>query len=234
MTDQEVIKLIKQTATSKNKEMQKYFAIGNNNSLGLKVPQMRAIAKQIGRNHKLALQLWKSGIHEAKHIAVMIADPKEITEKFMEHWLKDFDSWDIVDNCCTLFEKSPLAWEKAIEWTSRKGEFQKRAGFTLMATLAVHDKKAKNENFEQFFPLLLRESHDERNFVKKAINWAIRQIGKRNEKLCKKAIVLSEKIQMKGDSTSRWIAADALRELRRYQAEGKIKNIGGKLFVVSC
>jgi 3-methyladenine DNA glycosylase AlkD len=214
-------------ASPRTKEGQARFGISGVENLGLTVPKMRALAKTIGRDHALALKLWKTGVHEARHIAVMIADPKLVDEALMEKWVKDFNSWDIVDGCCgTLFDKTPLAFEKAIEWSSRNNEFEKRAGFTMMATLAVHDKKANDAKFEQFFPHLIRESSDPRNFVKKAINWAIRQIGKRNGRLCKKAIALAREIHAKSDSASKWIASDALRELLRYQAEGKIKNIG--------
>jgi 3-methyladenine DNA glycosylase AlkD len=174
------------------------------------------------------LQLWKTKIHEARHIAAMTAEPEKVTEKLMEQWLKDFNSWDIVDDCClTLFDKTPFAWKKAIEWTSRDKEFEKRAAFSMMAILAVHDKKAEDSRFEKFFPYIIRHSDDERNFVRKAVNWALRQIGKRNKHLCKKAITVAKEIRKKDDASSRWIAADALRELEKYMKEGKIKKLGG-------
>jgi 3-methyladenine DNA glycosylase AlkD len=157
----------------------------------------------------------------------MIADPNQVTDKLMEQWVKDFNSWDIVDGTCSsLFRKTPFAYRKAMQWSKRKKEFEKRAGFAMMAQLAVHDKNAEDEKFEQFFPYIKAESGDERNFVRKAINWALRQIGKRNERLCKKAIAVAKEIQKKGDTASRWIAADALRELEKYQREGKIKEVG--------
>ena len=160
----------------------------------------------------------------------LIADPLKTDDKLMEKWLKDFNSWDIVDGTCTyLFRKLPSAYEKAMLWSQREKEFEKRAGFTLMANLAVHDKKASDKMMEQFFEPILRESSDERNFVRKAVNWALRQIGKRNERLCKKAIAVAKQMQKKNDSSSKWIAADALRELERYQKEGKIKNVGSKV-----
>jgi 3-methyladenine DNA glycosylase AlkD len=190
---------------------------------------MRAIAKRIGKNHALAIRLWKTKIHEAKHIASMIADPEQVDEKLMEDWMRGFNSWDIVDGCCSsLFRKLPVAYEKAIKWSRREKEYEKRAGFTMMAMLAVHDKKAADKKFEQFLPILIRESADDRNFVRKAVNWALRQIGKRNERLCKKAIKAAQEIFSKGDASSKWIASDALRELEKYQKEGKIKDIGTK------
>jgi 3-methyladenine DNA glycosylase AlkD len=224
---EQILKELKKLASPEAKAVQEYFGISGIKSYGLRTPQMRKFAKQIGRNHSLALKLWKTEIHEARHIAIFIADPKEVTETLMEQWLKDFNSWDIVDNCCgVLFDKTPFAFEKAMEWTKRKKEFEKRAGFVMMAELAVHDKKSADDTFEQFFPFLIAESHDERNFVKKAINWALRQIGKRNKNLCRKAIITAKEIQKKNDAASRWIAADALRELEKYQKEGKIKKIG--------
>jgi 3-methyladenine DNA glycosylase AlkD len=224
-----IIDELKSLSSSKGKSKQEYFGITSVNSFGLTTPQMRIIAKKLGKNHELAMQLWKTGHHEAKHIAIFIADPKLVTEKLMEELLKDFSSWDTVDNCCgTLFTKTPYAFDKAVHWTKNKTEFQKRAGFVLMAELAIHNKTAEDKKYEKFFPHLIRESHDERNFVKKAINWALRQIGKRNERLCKKAIEVGKKIYAKGDAASRWIASDALRELEKYQKEGRIRNIGTK------
>jgi 3-methyladenine DNA glycosylase AlkD len=223
-TVDDVIEAIKLTADPDYRKGQQWFGIDTATSLGLRVPQMRMIAKSIGKNHELALALWKTNIHEARHIAAMIADPKKISDHLMEKWLKDFNSWDIVDGCCSgYFRYSANAYEKAIEWTSRKKEYEKRAGFSMMAYLAVHDKKATDKQFEQFFECIYNESSDERNFVKKAVNWALRQIGKRNESLCKKAIKLAKEIKLKDDKASKWIAADALRELEKYLAEGKIK-----------
>lgn len=218
-----ILSQLQELSSPKAKAAQEYFGL-QVDSLGVSVPKLRALAKAIGKDHGLARELWATGVHEAKHVAVFISDPKLLTEDQMEEWLKDFNSWDIVDNCCgTLFDKIPIAYEKAIEWTKRDREFEKRAGFAMMATLAVHDKKADDKKFEQFFPYLLAESPDERHYVKKAINWALRQIGKRNERLCKKVIPLAKQIHRKGDPASKWIASDALRELEQYLAEGKIK-----------
>ena len=226
-TVEEVLFAIKKASTPEGIKKKAYFGITEVGNFGLTAPQIKAIARDIGKDHSLALELWETSVHEARHIAVLIADKKMVTEKLMNKWVKDFNSWDIVDDCCgKLFCKTPFAYEKAVEWSGRKNEFEKRAGFALMATLAVHDKNAKDIEFEKFFPFLFRESHDERNFVRKAINWAIRQIGKRNQRLCKKAIKLSEDLLKKDDKSSRWIASDALRELKKYSNEGKIKNNG--------
>ena len=190
------------------------FGINPKNTYGVSIPHLRTMAKHTGKNHQLALKLWSSGIHEARILACLIDDPTEVTEGQMEKWVKDFDSWDICDQCCSnLFDKTNFSYMKAIEWAQRDKEFEKRAGFVMMAVLAVHDKKAQDKAFMQFFPLILREAEDERNFVKKAANWALRQIGKRNHALNKKAIATANKIQRIDSKSARWIASDALREL---------------------
>lgn len=227
MNKEEIIKSIRSSATTQGKQMQEYFGIKNTLSFGLTMPQMRAIAKQNSENQELAFELWETGIHEARHIAIMISDHRLLSEGQMEKWLKDFNSWDLVDNCCsTLFRKSPLAYKKAREWSGREKEFERRAGFSMMAVLAVHDKNESDKSFEAFYPYIINASDDPRNFVRKAVNWALRQIGKRNVALCHSAIVTAELIKQKKNSTSKWIAADALRELNKYLAEGKIKNVG--------
>ncbi len=228
-TVEEVIVELNRQSNPKALQTLAYFGVSGVNSLGLSVPQMRKLAKQIGVNHALALKLWKTKIHEAQHIATMIADRSLVTEKLMEQWLKDFNSWDLVDGACSnVFRKTPLAYAKVKEWSTRKKEFEKRAAYSLIAYLAVHDKKEADKPFEDFLDIIKRESSDERNFVKKAVNWALRQIGKRNVRLCKNAIKTAKEIYAKGDASSRWIATDALRELEKYQKEGKIKSVGSK------
>jgi 3-methyladenine DNA glycosylase AlkD len=190
------------------------FGINPKNTYGVSIPHLRSLAKQVGKNHQLALKLWSSGIHEARILACLIDDPKEVTEGQMEKWVKDFDSWDICDQCCSnLFDKTNFSYKKALQWAQRDKEFVKRAGFVMMAALTVHDKKAHDKAFMQFFPLIMRGAEDERNFVKKAVNWALRQIGKRSHTLNEKTIALAKKIQRMNSKSSRWIASDALREL---------------------
>ena len=190
------------------------FGINPKNTYGVSIPNLRKLAKEIGRNHELAQQLWETGIHEARILASMIDNPEEVTNEQMESWVKDFDSWDVCDQCCSnLFGKTRSAYQKAIEWSSRKEEFVKRAGFVLMACLAVSDKKAADNQFVAFLPVIQREAGDNRNFVKKAVNWALRQIGKRNPALNKKAIEAAKEIQKVDSRSSRWISSDALREL---------------------
>ena len=172
------------------------------------------MARDIGPDHESALQLWKLPIRETRILAGMIGDPKMVTEEMMEVWVRDFDYWEICDQCImNLFGKTEFAYPKAMSWSREKEEFVKRAGFVLMARLAVSDKKAANEVFESFFPAIRREAVDDRNYVKKAVNWALRQIGKRNPALNRKAIREAGKIDRIQARSARWIAADALREL---------------------
>lgn len=200
------------------------FGINPKNTYGVSIPVLRKMAKEEGRNHSLALELWESGIHEARVLASMLDVPVEVTASQMESWVSDFDSWDVCDQCCSnLFDKTPMAHRKAIEWSSRKEEFVKRAGFALMAALSVHDKRATNSQFRKYLPVIKRESVDDRNFVKKAVNWALRQIGKRNPQLNRAAIKTAKEIQEMNSKTARWTASDALRELTSPSVQMKLR-----------
>ena len=190
------------------------FGINPENTCGVSIPALRKMAKEIGVDHDLAQRLWASKIHEARILASMIDDPKLITEAQMDAWVNDFDSWDVCDQCCSnLLDKTKFAYGKAYEWSKREEEFVKRAGFTLIATLAVHDKKAPDDDFLNFLPIIKRDATDDRNLVKKAVNWALRQIGKRNLDLNKLAIKTAEEIQQVDSRSAKWIASDAMREL---------------------
>jgi 3-methyladenine DNA glycosylase AlkD len=192
--------------------------------LGVSVPDMRKLSKEIGKDHKLALDLWKTGIAEARIVASMIGDPDKLTEDEMEDWVKDINSWDVCDQVCdNLFEKNRLAWKKIIDWSEREEEFVKRTAFSLIACLAWHDKKASDEKFIELFPVIIREATDERNFVKKAVNWALRNIGKRNLNLNEAAINTAREIQRLDSKVARWIAADAIRELESDAIQSRLK-----------
>ncbi len=194
------------------------YGISSENTLGVSIPALRKIAKETGKNHELAQKLWKSGIHEARLLAAFVDEPSKVEEEQMDSWVKEFDSWDICDQVCsTLFDKAPYAYAKASEWSSEKGEFVKRAGFVLMAALAVHDKQATDEKLEKFLPTIKREATDERNFVRKAVNWALRQIGKRNTYLQREALKTAKEILQLDSKSARWIANDAIRELESKQ-----------------
>jgi len=198
------------------------FGINPKNTLGISVKDLRKIAKEIGHDHGLAEKLWHSGIHEARIMASLVDAAKLVTEAQMETWVRDFDSWDVCDLCCmNLFRKTRFAYRKAMEWNAREEEFVKRAGFALMATLAVHDKKENDSVFQEFLPIIEKEASDGRNYVKKAVNWALRQIGKRNRALNKLAIESAERIQMNESKPAQWIALDALRELRSEKIQGR-------------
>lgn len=200
------------------------YGINPENTYGVSIPNLRKMAKEIDIDHALAQQLWVSGIHEARILASMIDDPKMITEEQLESWVKDFDSWDVCDQCCSnLFERTEFAYQKAIEWSSSDKEFIKRAGFVLMARLAVSDKKAVDIKFEPFLPPIKREAGDNRNFVKKAVNWALRQIGKRNLNLNKKAIEIARGIQQMDSRSAKWIASDAIRELTSQAVQERLR-----------
>ena len=192
--------------------------------LGVSVPEMKKLSKEIGKDHKLALDLWKTGIAEARIVAGMIGDPAELTEEQMEEWVKDIDSWDVCDQVCmNLFEKSHLAWKKIIDWSEREEEFVKRAAFSLIACLAWHDNKASDERFIELLPVIIRGTTDERNFVKKAVNWALRNIGKRNLNLNETAITTAKEIQRLDSKAAHWIAADALRELESDAIQNRLR-----------
>ena len=189
------------------------FGINPSNTMGVSVKDLRALAKG-KRDHTAALELWASGIHEARILAAMIDDPAAVTPEQMNAWAVDFDSWDVCDQVCmNLFDRTPYAYFKVLEWSTRQEEFVKRAAFTLMACLAVHDKQAGNERFLDFLPVIEREAADPRNYVKKAVNWALRQIGKRNADLRRAAIQSAERLLASGSSSAGWVARDALREL---------------------
>jgi 3-methyladenine DNA glycosylase AlkD len=201
------------------------FGIKADKAFGVSVPALRKLARSIGKDHTLAQDLWDSGLHEARELATMIADPKQVTEDSMERWVKDIDSWDVCDHCCgNLWDKTPFAYRKARQWSRRPEEVVRRASFSLMAALAVHDKAAIDERFTRFLPIIKRESTDERNFVKKAVNWALRQIGKRNRNLNRQAINTAREIQKLNSKSARWIAADALRELTNDEVQSRMRD----------
>ena len=198
-----------------NVEGQRRFGITpKTEQFGLGLPILRGIARANRRNHALALELWATAVYDARLIAAFADDPKQVTRGQMEAWALDFDSWAVVDGaCCTLFNRTPFAEEKAYAWSKRRPEFTKRAGFVLMAGMAVHRKELPDATFLAFLPVICREATDERHFVKKAVNWALRQIGKRNPRLRRAAIAEAKRIKKIDSKSARWIAADALREL---------------------
>ena len=220
----DILDRLKAKANPDNLEGMARFGMAVEKRLGVSVPEMRRIAKETGQDHKLAVKLWKTSLAEARIVASMIAVPEELTETDMEAWVKDINSWDVCDQVCmNLFEKTPLARQKIIEWSDREEEFVKRAAFALIACLAWHDKQATDKEFIEFLPVIKRGASDERNFVKKAVNWALRDIGKRNSRLNKAAIKTAKEIQRLDSKAARWIAADALRELEGEEAQKRLQ-----------
>ena len=192
--------------------------------LGVSVPDIRKLAKEIGRDHKLALALWRTGIAEARIMAAMVGDPDKLTEEQMEDWVKSINSWDICDEVCmNLFEKNQLAWKKIADWAEREEEFVKRTAFSLIACLAWHDKKTSDEKFIELLPIIVQGAADDRNFVKKAVNWALRNIGKRNLNLNSAAINAAKEIKRLDSKATRWIASDTLRELESEAIQSRLK-----------
>ncbi|MBN1536322.1 MAG: DNA alkylation repair protein [Anaerolineales bacterium] len=206
-----------------------HYGINPEHALGISIPILRKMAKEIGRNHSLAQELWDSGIHEARLLAVYITDPSQATEEQMESWVKDINSWDLCDGFCNnLMVRTPFAVQKAIEWSNRPETYVKRAAFSLMACIAVHHKQLPDQQFEAFLDLVYKQANDDRNFVKKAVNWALRQIGKRNTNLNQKAISMAKQIQRLDSKAARWIADDALRELTGEQVKNILIRKAGK------
>ncbi len=216
MVCEKILAQLKSMANAENVRGMARFGINSDHALGVGIPALRKMAKAAGRDQGLSMDLWASGILEARLLAAFVGDPAQVTEDQMEHWARDFDSWAVCDQVCmSLFDKTSHAYKKAVEWSQRDEEFVKRAGYALMASLAVHDKGADDSKFSSFFPFIKAGSLDERNFVKKGVNWALRQIGKRNDALGAMAIRCAEEILLEDSKSSRWVAKDALRELRK-------------------
>lgn len=215
MTTREIVAELRALANPANLEGMARFGIDTTAALGLNVPQIRAIARRAGHSQPLAEELWNTGIHEARWLASLVADPKVIKPSTMDRWTRDFNSWDVCDACCcNLFDRTPYAWAKIPKWASDKREYVRRAAFSTIAGIAVHDKTAADRVFLDALPLIEKYAFDDRNFVRKAVNWALRNIGKRNARLLPAAITCAERIREQNSKPARWIAADALRELR--------------------
>ncbi len=215
MTSRTILAELKRKGTAHNRAGMARFGIRSRKVFGVGVPPLRSLAKKIGTNHRLAQALWNSGYLEARILAALIDDPNLVTPRQMDRWVAAFDNWAVCDACCSvLFDRTPFAYSKAGTWSRRSDEFVKRAGYVMIAVLAVHDKMAPDAAFQKFFPLIRKGATDERNFVKKAVNWALRQIGKRNRNLNTHAIHLATSIRQIDSPSARWIAADAIRELR--------------------
>mgnify|MGYP001237229442 CR=1 FL=1 len=225
MQEKDIIDRLRSLGSAEARAGMARYGIDTGRAFGVPVSTLRPLAREIGRDHDLAQDLWASGFHEARLLATMIADPRQMTEAAMESWVVDFDSWDVCDGACiNLFRKTPFAHARTQAWSGRDEPFVKRAGFALMATLAVHDKRAEDAVFLGYLPIIAGAAADERNFVKKAVNWALRQIGKRNRALNAAAIACAEGLAERESKAARWITRDALRELASEKVQTRLTN----------
>jgi len=219
-----VLRELKSLADPRVREKMEYFGVRVPNARGISAPVLHALATKIGRNHSLAMDLWDTRIHEAQILATLVGESEKVTAAEMDRWARDFDSWDLVDAaCCYLYPYAKPAWSKVAVWSWRREEFVKRAAFSLMAYLSYKDKETKDARFRDCLQIIEREARDDRNFVKKAVNWALRNIGKRNVKLNREAIRAAERIRRQGSRSARWIAADALRELLSPAVQARLR-----------
>jgi 3-methyladenine DNA glycosylase AlkD len=220
----DILRWLESEGKQENRDGMARFGINIEKAYGVSMPALRSKAAKLGRSHELALALWDSAAHEARILACLVDDPKKVTEDQMEYWASGFNSWDLCDQCCSnLFDRTQLAYRKAEDWSFREEEYVKRAGFVLMAALSVHDKKADDVKFLHFLDIIYTGADDDRNFVKKAVNWALRQIGKRNKVLNAAAIETAKKIGWKNSRSARWIASDALRELANEKVRSRLE-----------
>ncbi|MEQ8904917.1 DNA alkylation repair protein [Ekhidna sp.] len=200
-----------------------YFGIKGGQALGIKNTVLKPYAKKIGRNQELANELWQQTLHECKHLAILLAEPKLFTEEIAEKWTRDCYSWDLVDGIgMKIIPQADYAFRKVEDWSTREAEYEKRMAFATMVGLSLKGAKQSDEKISSFFKIIEREAWDERNFVKKAVNWALRQIGKRNSSLNKEAIRVAERIKAQSTKAARWIAADALRELKSEKVQERL------------
>jgi len=223
-TKASVLRELKALADPKARAKMAYFGVHVPKAYGISAPVLHQFAKHIGKDHRLARQLWTTGIHEARILATLIGEAEKVTAAEMDRWVRDFDAWDVVDAaCCYLYAYAKPAWNKAAAWSRRREEFVKRASFSLIAYLSYKDEAAPDALFVRFLRVIEREAHDERNFVKKAVNWALRNIGKRNKRLNREAVRAAERIRRQGSRAARWIAADALRELKSAAVQARLQ-----------
>jgi len=220
---QEIVDRLKSLSSPENIEGMARFGITPAKTYAVKIPELRKIAKEAGKNHSLALKLWKLDFRETRILACMIDDPEMVSSKQMNEWVLEFDYWEICDQCCmNLFRRTAFAYDKIFEWGDHEDEFVKRAAFSLLAVLAVHDKTQPDETFEGYFPLIISASIDNRNFVKKAVNWALRSIGKKNSELNRRSIELAEELLALDTKSSKWIANNAIKELKSENVRKKL------------
>lgn len=222
-----IVSRLRALGNERNREGMGRFGITVDRAFGVSIPPLRGLARELGRDHARALALWNSGWHEARLLAVFTDEAKQVTEEQMESWVSDFDSWDLTDQCCsTLFIRTPFAADKVRAWAEREEEFVRRAAFAMIAALAVHDRTMTTADFRSLLPLVRDAADDDRNFVRKAVNWALRQVGKRSMALHADAMALAEELAARPSKSARWIARDALRELQKRETITRIERRG--------
>lgn len=220
----EVVAWLERTGSPKAAAGLARYGLPTNNAYGIPVGTLRSQAKKIGKDHQLAMKLWTSGSLEARLLASFVADPEKLTLAQMNAWYREFDNWGTVDTACfALFDQSPLAWKVVSPWVKHEGEFQRRAGFVMMACLAAHDQAAKDAAFLKFLPMIEKGAADNRNFVKKGVSWALRHIGHRNAALHAAATKTATRLSKSGDATERWVGRDALRDITRPAVLKKVR-----------
>jgi 3-methyladenine DNA glycosylase AlkD len=209
-----VVAELKRRGTTRTRDGMARYGLPSDKAFGVAVSTMHQMAKRIGRNHELAAALWETGWYEARMLAAFVDEPARVTPAQMDRWCRDFDNWGICDTVCFhLFDRTPYAWRKVEQWAGRRDEFVKRAAFALLASLSAHDKAAGDERFARGLRLVERAATDERNFVKKAVNWALRCIGKRSPELNAAAVATARRLSASPQAAARWVGKDALREL---------------------
>jgi 3-methyladenine DNA glycosylase AlkD len=223
VTVAEILAWLERKGTKKNRDGMARYAIVAPKAFGVSMTTMQQLAKRVGRDHELAAALWATGWYEARMLTAFIDEPERVTAAQMDRWARDFDNWAVCDTLCfKLFDRTPHAWKKIEQWSARREEFVKRAAFALLASVALHDKKAADAPFIRSLGLIERASSDERNFVKKGVSWALRSIGARNPTLHKKSIELAQRLAASSDPTARWVGKDTLRDLTRPIVQKKI------------
>ena len=217
----EALAWLEKRGTKQNRDGMARYAIVAPKAFGVSVGTLRELGKKLGRDHELALALWDTGWYDARMLTVFVDEPERVTPSQMDRWARDFDNWAICDACCFhLFDKTPHAWKKIEQWSTHRAEFVKRASFALLASVALHDKQAPDAPFVRSLRLIEREAHDERNFVKKGVSWALRSIGRRNAALEAQAMALATRLAESDDATERWVGKDAVRDLAKARSRG--------------
>lgn len=220
----EVVAMLKRMGSKKVRDGMARYAIPSDKAFGVAVGKIRDLGKRLGRDHELAIELWKEEWYEARMLCAFIDDPAKVTPAQMDRWCKDFDSWAICDTICFhLFDRTPHAFKKITQWSREKGEFRRRAAFALLASVALHDKKAEDGPFVKCLPLIERAASDERNFVKKGVSWALRGVGRRSRMLHEASMELAERLAESTNATARWVGKDVLKDITRAAVVKRVK-----------